>query len=181
MRFVGIDLAWGAKNTTGAVTLKLDAPEGLQTRLVVDDWADALLTDEDILNFVRRSDTGTGIVLGIDAPLDVPNLTGERPVEAMLRRCFGKYQAGAHPANRTRFRNDVRGERLAARLAVGAKHSQRLRFCSRGPKCAAVSGSVSAPRPCGSVPIVAHPEIQGEDWPRHNFAHGSVCKSGRRD
>ena len=80
-------------------------------------YADDLLTDEEILTFVRRADDGGGIVVGIDAPLDVPNLTGERPVESALRRCFGKYQAGAHPANRQRFGNDVRGERLAKRLA----------------------------------------------------------------
>lgn len=116
MRFVGIDLAWGAKNTTGAVALKLEAAESVPVRLVVEEWADALLTDDDILDFAHLGDTGEGIILGVDAPLDVPNLAGERPVESLLRRCFGKYQAGAHPANRQRFGNDVRGERLTARL-----------------------------------------------------------------
>lgn len=115
MRFIGVDLAWGAKNTTGAVALRLETSAASQSRLVVDAWADALLTDDDILSFVRRSDTKEGIVIGVDAPLNVPNWTGERPVESLLRRCFGKFQAGAHPANRQRFGDNVRGERLAAR------------------------------------------------------------------
>ncbi len=116
MRFIGLDLAWGAKNTTGGVTLRLETVAPAQSKLVVEAQSDALLTDDDILDFVRRSDTDAGIVIGVDAPLDVPNWTGERPVESLLRRCFGKYQAGAHPANRQRFGDNVRGERLTARL-----------------------------------------------------------------
>ena len=120
MRFIGIDLAWGSKNTTGAVTLGWEGQDNAQPtdapRLVVTDYTDDLLTDDAIVEFIARSDQGGGVIVGIDAPLDVPNLTGERPVEASLRRCFGKYQAGAHPANRTRFKDDVRGERLAKRL-----------------------------------------------------------------
>ena len=115
MHFVGIDLAWGAKNTTGGVTLQMETVAPSQHRLAVEASDDALLTDDDILDFTRRSDTGQGIVIGVDAPLDVPNVTGKRPVETLLQRCFGKYQAGAHPANRQRFGNDVRGERLVAR------------------------------------------------------------------
>lgn len=133
MRYIGIDLAWGSKNTTGAATLRWEvaseagaganvpsAEAGTQDdkpRLAVIDYADDLLTDDSIVEFIMRGDDGGGVIVGIDAPLDVPNLTGERPVEAALRRCFGKHQAGAHPANRTRFKDDIRGERLAKRLA----------------------------------------------------------------
>ena len=117
MRYIGLDLAWGAKNTTGAVALQWqEGAAGGSRTLAVCAYADALLTDDDILAFVRQADDGGGVLVGIDAPLDVPNLTGERPVEAALRKCFGKYQAGAHPANRQRFKNDIRGERLAKRL-----------------------------------------------------------------
>ncbi len=134
MRYIGIDLAWGTKNTTGAVTLqwKTAAGSGVEANigsveagtqndkqhLSVTDYADDLLTDDAVVEFIMRGDDGGGVIVGIDAPLDVPNLTGERPVEAALRRCFGKHQAGAHPANRTRFKDDIRGERLAARLAA---------------------------------------------------------------
>lgn len=117
MRFIGLDLAWGSKNTTGAVALERQnaATDGPPV-LVVTAKADALLTDDDIVKFVGDNDDGGGIIVGIDAPLDVPNQSGERPVEAALRRCFGRFQAGAHPANRNRLGPDVRGERIARRL-----------------------------------------------------------------
>lgn len=113
MRTIGIDLAWGRRNTTAAVALER---QGDAETFVVIAEADALTDDDSILEFVRQSDSGGGLLLGIDAPLDVPNETGERPVEALLRRCFGRYQAGAHPANRSLYRGDIRGELLAARL-----------------------------------------------------------------
>ena len=113
MRMIGIDLAWGRRNTTAAVALERQGDAG--TFVVVAE-AEALTDDESILDFVRQTDTGGGILVGIDAPLDVPNETGERPVEAALRRCFGRYQAGAHPANRRLYGGDIRGERLAVRL-----------------------------------------------------------------
>ncbi len=146
MRFIGIDLAWGPRNTTACVALdgqfetitKPDSAPSLLPgeaepgfdsasetgpgettpvlRLTPFAHAEALHSDADLLAFVRQADDGGGLVIGIDAPLDVPNRTGERPVEAALRRCFGPFQAGAHPANRTLFKEDVRGERLAARL-----------------------------------------------------------------
>ncbi len=115
MRFVGIDLAWGRRNTTAAVALSRHPHNG---SLDATAEADALTDDEAILDFVRQADDGGGLVIGIDAPLDVPNETGERPVEAALRRCFGPYQAGAHPANRRLYKGDIRGERLAERLSA---------------------------------------------------------------
>ena len=90
MRFIGLDLAWGSKNTTGAVALEWHDAEGSgPPALSVIRHADNLLTDDEIVDFVRESDDDRGIVVGIDAPLDVPNESGERPVEATLRRCFG--------------------------------------------------------------------------------------------
>ena len=115
VRTIGIDLAWGRRNTTAAVVLE---KQGDADTFVVVAEEKALTDDESILDFVRQADTGGGLVVGIDAPLDVPNETGERPVEAALRRCFGPYQAGAHPANRRLYGGDIRGERLAERLAA---------------------------------------------------------------
>ena len=76
--------------------------------------------DDAIVAWVRRWDAeagAEGLLLGVDAPLLVPNETGKRPCETELGRRFAKFQAGAHPANRTIFGDDVRGERLVARLA----------------------------------------------------------------
>ena len=115
MRYIGIDLAWGSKNTTAAVVLDGDLTHG--ATLVA--AADALLTDDEILAFVAANDTGAGLLVAIDAPTIVPNQTGRRPCEAILARCMAKAQAGPHPANRTRLSGPdgtVRGERIAKRL-----------------------------------------------------------------
>jgi predicted RNase H-like nuclease len=116
VRYIGIDLAWGSKNTTAAVALEGNPSQG--ATLIA--HADALLTDEDILAFVAGNDSHNGLLIAIDAPTIVPNQTGRRPCEALLSRCMAKAQAGPHPANRTLLSGTdgtVRGERIAAALA----------------------------------------------------------------
>ena len=118
MLFLGLDLAWGRKNTSGGVVLTCDARPGSRASVV--SVTEALGDDDAILDWLRRHDGeagGEGLLLGVDAPLLVPNETGKRPCETALGRRFAKYQAGAHPANRTIFKNDVRGERLVKFLA----------------------------------------------------------------
>ncbi len=126
MRYIGLDLAWGEKNTTGGVVLDgpTDPKQGATLRAVADD----LLTDADILAFVRAHDEpNDGLLIGVDAPLLVPNDTGRRPCEAILSTCLRKQEAGPHPANRTRLAalshasniqnpDAVRGERLVRLL-----------------------------------------------------------------
>ena len=76
--------------------------------------------DDAILSWIARWDAeagADGLLIGVDAPLLVPNETGKRPCEAEIGRRFARFQAGAHPANRHIFGDDVRGERLVARLA----------------------------------------------------------------
>ncbi len=114
MLFLGLDLAWGKTNGSGgaALTWQPGRPATVQ------DVQDALGDDADILAWVDRWDAGhTGLLIGVDAPLLVPNQTGRRPCEAELGRRFARFQAGAHPANRTLFRGYVRGEDLVAQLA----------------------------------------------------------------
>lgn len=117
MRYIGIDLAWGSKNTTAAVVLDGDPAVG--GTLIAS--ADSLLTDDEILTFVQDNDIGGGLLVAIDAPTIVPNETGRRPCEAILSRCMAKAQAGPHPSNRTLLSGPdgtVRGERIAAALAA---------------------------------------------------------------
>lgn len=115
MLFLGLDLAWGQKNTSGGAVLRGD---GTSPATVVD-VQEALGDDDQILAWVERWDVAegrSGLLLGVDAPLLVPNETGRRPCEAEIGRRFAKYQAGAHPANRRRFGGSVRGEDLVVRL-----------------------------------------------------------------
>ncbi len=125
MLFLGLDLAWGRKNTSGACALRWNG-----TRGKVLDISEALGDDDAILAWIARWDAefgAEGVLLGVDAPLLVPNDTGKRPCEAEIGRRFARFQAGAHPANRTIFGGDVRGERLVACLEkMGISHSPYL-------------------------------------------------------
>jgi len=125
MLFLGLDLAWGRINTSGGCALGWD---GAQAQVL--DIVETLTDDDAILRWVERWDVeagADGLLLGVDAPLLVPNQTGKRPCEAEIGRRFARFQAGAHPANRTIFGGDVRGERLVTRLArLGVEHSPYL-------------------------------------------------------
>jgi len=114
MRYIGIDLAWGAKNTTAAVTLS--ATDGGLVYLAHNDT----LTDNwSIADFVALCDDGGGLVIAVDAPTVVPNAFGRRACEAVLARCMCRYEAGPHPANRTLLADasgEIRGEALVALL-----------------------------------------------------------------
>jgi predicted RNase H-like nuclease len=113
--FIGLDLAWGQKNTSGGVVLRY---EGDGPAAVVD-VQEALGDDEAILGWIDEWDRERqGILIGVDAPLWVPNLTGKRFAEAEVGRRFARFQAGAHPANRTLFKGYVRGEELVEKLAA---------------------------------------------------------------
>lgn len=108
--FFGIDLAWSAKNPSGACAL--DA-----TGSIIDERM--LFSDDDIVVWISERFDGPAVV-AIDAPLLVPNEAGRRPCEAELARVYGSRKAGAHPSNRTRLlgvHGTIRGEVLATRLA----------------------------------------------------------------
>lgn len=78
--------------------------------------------DEEIAAYIYSIAPTGGVVVAIDAPLTVPNLTGRRPGEAELNVVFARFHAGAHPANRQRLAGynggTVRGEELIVRLAA---------------------------------------------------------------
>jgi predicted RNase H-like nuclease len=115
--FLGIDLAWSARNVSGVAALQLHNGRATLTEMPI-----ALRTDEHILAFVARHADRTPLLVAIDAPLCVPNQTGKRKGDALISKAFGKYGAGAHPANRTilgKYNGGVmRGEALIAGLAA---------------------------------------------------------------
>ncbi|WP_161881810.1 DUF429 domain-containing protein [Deinococcus alpinitundrae] len=113
MKFIGLDLAWSARNPSGVAVLEGDRHGA---RLM---FSGVLGDDAELLAFLDAQLSGPALV-AIDAPLSVPNLTGQRPAEAQLAVVFTRFQAGAHPANRTllgRYNGGVlRGEWLKAAL-----------------------------------------------------------------
>ncbi|WP_448070607.1 DUF429 domain-containing protein [Georgenia yuyongxinii] len=110
MHYVGIDLAWGERSPTGLAVLDAGG------RLV---HLSAESTDESILSALAPYRDGP-VLVGIDAPLVVPNATGNRPCEAALNRDFAAFDAGAHPANtgKPEFAGTPRGARLAKALGL---------------------------------------------------------------
>jgi len=110
-RCFGIDLAWSDRNPSGVCAIDDDG-------WILDERE--LGSDDDIVGWVAERLDGPA-VLGVDAPLLVPNPTGRRPAEAAVARAYGGRKAGPHPANRSLFLSRygrIRGEDLAARFAT---------------------------------------------------------------
>ncbi|GAB3792258.1 DUF429 domain-containing protein [Nocardioides ungokensis] len=112
MYFVGVDLAWGQRKPTGLAVLDESG------RLV---HLSAAGTDDEIVDALAPYVEGDCLV-AIDAPLIVPNATGNRPAEADLNRDFARFDAGAHPANTGKPElagpGGPRGARLCSRLGL---------------------------------------------------------------
>lgn len=100
--FVGIDLAWST-GWTGVAALDDSG------RLVA---SGRVRTDDDIAAWVRALDGRIGVV-AVDAPLVVPQETGQRPAERLIGKSFGRYGASAHSANRRLLGDRPRALRLA--------------------------------------------------------------------
>ncbi len=121
--FVGIDLAWSDRNPTGCAVIR-------DERLMAH-TAD-LGSNDDILHFIgTHLPIDSSAVIGIDAPLRVPNANGTRRCDRELSAEWRRFQAGALPANRHLLARGepatVRGEVLVALLV------QRLRFSETVP------------------------------------------------
>lgn len=114
--FAGIDLAWSRSNESGIAVLENSDP----TRVVEADFA---TEDDEILDMIPASTR----LVAVDAPLVVPNETGQRPAEDELRPVYHEYNAGPYPANRNwlnRVCGEVRGETLVERLGeTGFSHN----------------------------------------------------------
>jgi len=113
MRFLGVDLAWSPRNTSAGAVLHWG---GDCATLVA--WRDDLTGDADVVAWMMAQAGETDALVAIDAPLIVPNETGVRPCDREITRLFGRYHAGAHPANRRNLGRygGLRGERLVELL-----------------------------------------------------------------
>lgn len=119
MWFAGLDLAWSARNPSGAVVL---ASQGGTAKPVA--WEAELGGDQEIVGFLISHLGEEPALVAIDAPLVVPNLIGTRKCDLELSRAYREREAGALPANRARLGPRVRGEDLVRRLARhGFRHS----------------------------------------------------------
>ena len=107
--FVGIDLAW----STGWTGLAVVDASG---RLLASGRA---RSDAEIAAWVQGL-PGPVEVVAVDAPLVVPNESGQRPAERLVGRAFGAFGASAHTANRGTFGGrEARAMTLARRFGWG--------------------------------------------------------------
>ncbi len=111
---IGIDLAWSPRNPTAAVALRWE-----EDHWEMEAWGDRLGSDAEILGFLAPYREGPCIV-GIDAPLVVPNEEGARPCDRQIAARFGRHHAGGYLVNRRWLRSfgGLRGEALAQALVA---------------------------------------------------------------
>lgn len=113
MRCVGIDLAWSPRNNSAGFALEV---EGGVAREIA--WCETLANDDQIMGFIDQMAGHGPALVAMDAPIAVPNASGARPCDREITRLFGRFQAGAHPANRRALGRygGLRAERLARRI-----------------------------------------------------------------
>lgn len=105
--FAGIDLAWGRRARTG---LAVVSAEGALLASA------SVHTDAEIADFLAPY-ADTLATVAVDAPLIVTNPTGQRPCEREIGAVFGRYGAGAYPANTSNLHfNPPRAATLAAAM-----------------------------------------------------------------
>jgi predicted RNase H-like nuclease len=109
MYFVGLDLAWGEKSSTGVAVVD---PDGrlLHVGAAQDDASIAAVVGQYV---------SADCLVAIDAPLIVRNATGARPCEKALNADFHRFEAGARPAftENPAFKSP-RGARIATALTL---------------------------------------------------------------
>lgn len=108
MNFIGIDLAWSENNLSGIAVIT-DTNE-----LIVS----LAKTNQEISDFISEFQI---FCIGIDSPLTVKNLTGQRNCDTELNKVYRVYNAGVHPCNRnilTKYKGGPRGENLLKNLNI---------------------------------------------------------------
>lgn len=105
--FAGVDLAWGQRARTGLAVVSADGALLAST---------SVHTDAEIADFLAPYADAL-VTVAVDAPLIVTNPTGQRLCEREIGAVFGRYGAGAYPANTSNPHfNPPRAETMAAGL-----------------------------------------------------------------
>jgi len=119
VKFVGVDLAWSDRNSSGVAVIEADGTVGRA--------ASHLRSNEEICEFAELSGREEAVI-AIDAPLIVKNEVGQRPVERQLTEIFGPFDADPHSAS---LKNPMFHE--SGRIRQFAQLLERFGF-EHGPK-----------------------------------------------
>ncbi|QQE80578.1 DUF429 domain-containing protein [Alicyclobacillus sp. SO9] len=117
--FIGIDLAFSAKNNSGVSILSAIQPNTGRRDTVLQGLtyigSRLCKTDEEIGEFVLPYLIPGNCAVAVDAPLVVPNKTGMRPCERGIARVFGSRQCTAYPGHQGNMAG-TRGPQLLSYL-----------------------------------------------------------------
>lgn len=124
MLFVGVDLAWSDKNNTAITIIEGNKEQGKIIKTLSGVWS-----DKQIIKNIEKEVKDSKAFISIDAPLKVPNENGNRVAEKLTNSLFRKYEAGAHPANRSHLKEygGLRGEEIVKLLEEkGFQHKPEI-------------------------------------------------------
>ena len=115
---IGLDLAWSSRNLSGGAVMLdgvlCNVRADLGSDEAIGEWIGSWLLKE------------VATVVAVDAPLCVPNLDGKRACERQLAAEWAFAHAGPYPSNRSRFNNDIRGERIVKLLGESFGFVERV-------------------------------------------------------
>jgi predicted RNase H-like nuclease len=93
-RYLGLDLAWAPRNSSGGAVLEPDGDQGVKLVSTA-----SLRAHEDVLGWIARNRGRGGCTLAVNAPTIVENTGGRRPCDALLQEHFGKHQIDEYQVN----------------------------------------------------------------------------------
>jgi putative endonuclease len=111
--YIGIDLAWGEKNPSGFCIAKKQ-----KNKLKIVDAKLLYSIDEIIDEILKHKDHK--LYVGVDAPLVVPNESGNREIEKEFNKDFAAYKISMLPANKkllTKYSPKIRSVVLFDKLS----------------------------------------------------------------
>ena len=111
--FIGIDLAWGEKNLSG-FSVVISSGKKLK---ILD--SKLLFSIDEIVQEIQKY-TQYRVLIGIDAPLVVPNESGNREIEENFNRDFAQYKISMLPVNQkllTKYTQNIRSVELFKKLS----------------------------------------------------------------
>jgi predicted RNase H-like nuclease len=133
MFFVGIDLAWSARNQSGIAVIN-----GQKDTADFVCGTNDVHKNNEIVDYIITHTKGDPAFIAIDASLIVNNTTGERKGETLLKKMFVLYDAVPYPSNRNlfyRLYGGVRGEQIAKMLQEkGFQHNPYIKKKEKSKK-----------------------------------------------
>lgn len=120
--FIGIDLAWRSeKNPSGGAVLRGDRQSARLTDLTA-----SLPSCQAVLSYIENHATGSTCV-AIDAPLIMPNKTGQRPCESLISEQYGARHASCHSSNRSLYPEAASVHLASQLISRGFRHAPELK------------------------------------------------------